>query len=1458
MAEHETTAAEQAEIEQILGEPPPGKGALSRDWRLIARIFPYLRPYRKMAVLSVVMTMLLSVVTLAEPWPLAFVLDSIIGSHPAPGWVSGIFGDGTGGLIAIAVVATLLLTALSGGITVWNEYLSTNVDQRMVLDLRSDMFKHAQKLSLAFHDDERKGVLMYRINQQAAAMGQIIVGLPILAQSALTIVGMAIISFTIDPLLAALALSITPFVAYSTTFYADRIEPRIYRVRGLGAVNLAIVYESMAMMRVVLSFGRERKEYNRFRKQGEHWVDETIGLTVRQTAFRLAVNMITAGGTAAVIGVGAYKAVNGAISPGELTVILAYIAQIYQPLEDLTTTLTNFQQWFISVRMSFDLMDMDPEIKEKPDARTLGQAKGEIELDHVGFKYRTRENVLNDVSFRVPAGRAVALVGPTGAGKSTLASLIPRFYDPQDGRILIDAVDIRDLSLESLRAQFSIVLQEPLLFSGTILENIHYGDPDASMEEVEEAAKAANAHDFITQLEDGYETRVGEGGTKISGGERQRIAVARAFLRDAPILILDEPTSSIDSRTESVILEALDRLMEGRTTILIAHRLSTIRSVDEILVLNEGRLVEQGTHDELLEGAGLYRQLWEAQTRVQHAYQPLAPASAAAALEEATIAAAQLAGEDGSGDGDGERPAERKPGPVPHSAPTASLPRPKIVLLGMLTRIPVAGVAWLVGQYANGFQRLGYDVYYVEAHARTPHMFVKNDMGTDGAARYIADVARRFGFADRWAFQALHEDGRCLGMSAEELERLYRDAALIINMHGGTLPLPEHAATDRLVYMGTDPVATELKIHRGEGEAIQFLDQHVAFFTWGLNYGNPDCRLPWAHSYSFIPTPPPVVLDFWGKEYVPRETSPFTTIGNWRQTKRPVEFEGQVYSWSKHEEFLKILDLPSRVDTPLELALGSYDDEDRKLLERHGWRVQSAHEISDDVDDYHVYIKFSAGELSAAKEQNVHFRTGWFSERSACYLAAGRPVVLQDTGFGNFLPTGDGLFAFHDSDEAAEAIQAVERDPRRHGRAAREIAREYLSYDVVLGDMLDHMGLAHRKRSAAPTGSPAQPQLPGDLDLKPRSRRPLELAEQTRERVLSRPIAIAPPIAGHPFASIIVPVLDNLAPTRMALESVLANTHVPYEVIVVDNASAEPTRDYLEALSARNAHVRVIRNERNRGFAASCNQGLAAARADRLVLLNNDTIVPPEWLAGLTKHLADPAIGLAGPTTNRCGGAAEIRTSYTSYGEMLRFADERQQAAAGRQPVDIAVAEMFCAAIRGDVFEKVGGLDERFEIGMFEDDDYSRRVRDAGYRVVCAEDAFVHHFGEASLGQLAADGRYGELFHANRRRFEEKWAVRWESHDRRRDPDYAALTRRIGALVRDQAPEGSTVLVVSKGDDALLEIEGRDVRHFPQLKDGTYSGQHPADDEEAIAELERLHAQGPGYLVLPASSSWWL
>jgi GT2 family glycosyltransferase len=360
------------------------------------------------------------------------------------------------------------------------------------------------------------------------------------------------------------------------------------------------------------------------------------------------------------------------------------------------------------------------------------------------------------------------------------------------------------------------------------------------------------------------------------------------------------------------------------------------------------------------------------------------------------------------------------------------------------------------------------------------------------------------------------------------------------------------------------------------------------------------------------------------------------------------------------------------------------------------------------------------------------------------------------------------------------------------------------------------------------------------------------------EHVLGRPVPAVTPPPSPPMASVVMPVLDNLACTRMALESLLANTHARFEAIVVDNGSSEETRQYLEVLGSRNRHVRVLRNERNRGFAAACNQGMAAAKGELLVLLNNDTIVPPGWLLGLARPLAVKAIGLVGPTTNRCGGAAEVRTSYESYGEMLEFAAERRAAMEGKPPINTTVAEMFCAAFRRHVLDAVGPLDERFELGMFEDDDYVRRVRDAGYQVVRVEDVFVHHFGEASLGLLAAEGRYGELFHANRQRYEEKWGVTWEPHGRRRDPEYTALTRRVEAAVRRHLPEGSTVLVVSKGDDALVELGDHEVWHFPQLDDGTYSGHHPADDDEAIAELERLRKRGAEYFVVPETSLWWL
>ncbi|MGN6608333.1 MAG: ABC transporter ATP-binding protein [Jatrophihabitans sp.] len=594
-----------------------GDDALSRGWRHLPRALPYLRPYKQQAGGAVAITALLAALSFATPWPLALVIDTVLGSHPAPWWVPGFVGDGKITLIVTAVVASVGVTLLSGAFSVVNEYLMTSIHLKVILDLRARMFQHVLRLSPSFHDENKSGVILYKVNNQSGAIGQILTGLPEFGQSILTVLGMAFIAWTIDPVLALVALGVVPIIVYSTRYYADRIDPDLQKVRELEGQSLSIVHEVLAMYRVIVSFGRERHEYDRFRRQGNQAVDARVRVTVHQTVFSLIVNLITACGTAAVLGVGAYRVLHHDLTLGQLTVVLAYVAAVYQPLEQLTNSLTYYQMWWTEFDHALTLLDTPIDVQEKPTATTIGRARGELTFDHVSFDYATREGVIRDVSFTVPAGSSVALVGPTGAGKTTLTSLLPRLYDPSSGRVLLDGIPVDDLALESLRDQFSIVLQEPVLFSGTIADNIRYGWLYAQQADIERAAKAANAHDFIMKLPKGYDTLLGERGVKISGGERQRISIARAFLRDAPILILDEPTSSIDSRTEEVILDALDRLMEGRTTIMVAHRLSTIRHADQILVLNHGRLEQAGGHDDLVERDGLYRQLWTAQTRAR-------------------------------------------------------------------------------------------------------------------------------------------------------------------------------------------------------------------------------------------------------------------------------------------------------------------------------------------------------------------------------------------------------------------------------------------------------------------------------------------------------------------------------------------------------------------------------------------------------------------------------------------------------------------------------------------------------------------------------------------------------------------------------------------------------------------------------------------------------------------------
>jgi GT2 family glycosyltransferase len=770
----------------------------------------------------------------------------------------------------------------------------------------------------------------------------------------------------------------------------------------------------------------------------------------------------------------------------------------------------------------------------------------------------------------------------------------------------------------------------------------------------------------------------------------------------------------------------------------------------------------------------------------------------------------------------------------------------RVVVLGMITKMPVPGVVWQTLHYLEGLRRLGCDVWYVETHGRTPSMFMQHesDDGSMRAASFLDSTFSRFGFGDRWAYRALHHDGRCFGLGERGLEDLYRSAALILNLHGGTVPLDELAGTDRLIYLETDPVQLQVELDQQQQESIDFLAPHRAFFSYAENLGAADCGLPVDPRFPFAPTRQPVVLDWWAGGAEAGDA--FTTIGNWRQRWRDVKFGGETYSWSKHLEWPRFLDLPTRTGLRFELALSGFEDDDSRELEARGWRVRPAMEL--DLDSYRGFIQASGAEFTVAKDQNVRLRTGWFSDRSATYLAAGRPVVTQDTGFGCALPTGEGLFAVSTLEEAVSAVEAIAAEPRRHARAAAAIAREHFSHEVVLRPFLVEAGISlPRQRRAS---------LPPQLSLEVSSRRPTVLAPATEAAALTAPLPPPAAEAEEAVASVVVVCHDGLPFTKLCLTTVLENSPA-IELVVVDNGSGDGTARYLDLHEAREERLKVLRSGENLGFPKAANMGVAAARAEVVVLLNNDTVVPPGWLEPLLDAVADPAVGLAGPSTNRIGTRAEVAASYGTLAELYSWSE--QWAAAHRGALEeIDLTAMFCVALRRQTFELIGPLDEEFGIGLLEDDDYAERARAACLRVVCAEGSFVHHFGEASFGTLVPTGEREQLLARNRKRFEAKHGRSWKPYDRPPEAGYEGMAKKIKALVESALPPEGTVLVVSRGDERLLDLGERPAWHFPQEADNVYAGHHPSDSDEAIGHLERLRDRGAEYILFPETALWWL
>ena len=575
---------------------------------LVRRLARYLWPYRIPFAIALVQVLLLSGFELLKPWPLKVVVDSVLGSLPAPlPWLDV---QRKSLLLVFCCVAVVLIQILLAVLLYVNNKTTITIGQRMVNDLRSELYQHLQRLSLGFHASRQVGDLMYRLTADTFAIQTITMnGIFPMASAGVFVVGMTVILVRMDFWLTIVTLAICPVLYLFIRRMSTRIRDVSTFAREQESDVYSIVQHGLSAIRVVQAFTREQDEHNRFLQQSRASLSAARRLYLVQTLYSGLVSTLIAVGTAVVLWIGARRVLAATMSVGDVLVFLSYAAALYTPVNTVSQTFGLIVGATAGIRRVFEILDR-PEIVQSGDRPVdRAQMRGEIRFEGVTFSYDGTRDVLSEISAVIPAGSSVALVGPTGAGKTTLVSLLPRFVDPKAGRVLLDGVDLREFQLQPLRQSISMVLQPPIVFPATVRENIAYGRPGATEAEIEEAARLAQLRPFLDRLPDGLDARIGEGGATISEGERQRLTIARALLRDAPILILDEPTASVDAETEALLMAGLKRLMRGRTIFIIAHRLSTVRDADQILVLREGRIVERGNYRSLVKDGGFFARL---------------------------------------------------------------------------------------------------------------------------------------------------------------------------------------------------------------------------------------------------------------------------------------------------------------------------------------------------------------------------------------------------------------------------------------------------------------------------------------------------------------------------------------------------------------------------------------------------------------------------------------------------------------------------------------------------------------------------------------------------------------------------------------------------------------------------------------------------------------------------------